>query len=432
MKKDIDVGEKSFKASLAYIMPLDQQQYRLMKSIFGLHLQSKDSTFYDISACNLPQAYNLPYVAINSYTEIIGDAYSPSQSPLGKIIGNRTAYAYIFKWQDQMAPRALSRLLQQNIIVKVATKSFETLDGLKFERGSILIPLGTINTDTSKIETIITEINKADGIDIYCLSSGDNKATDLGSPYFSVIEKPRIAVLTEGWVDGIISGEIWHLLDTRYKIPFTLLPLKALKQLNLNKYSVIVFPNGNYQDLDEKVVGKLQDWLAAGNTLITFENSASWLNKNKLIQVELEKEENKAVGYSYENAILYNASREVPGTAFETVLDLTHPINYGYETEKLPVLKDNNIIQMKAESISANYPARYGKAPLIDGYAPPHFVEALSGTPALGIFGAKSGRIIVFYNNSNFRGYWLGTNRQFINSLFFSNKFQLPKEFTNN
>ncbi len=425
LKSNLNAGKQSFKASSAYVVPVDQSQYRLIKSIFGIHLNPKDSIFYDISAWNIPQAYNLPFEAVGSSAGISGDAFSPNQAPAGKIIGTGVTNSYVFKWEDYLAPRALSRLLQENIIVKVASKPFETLDGQKFDRGTILIPLGSINTDVAKVEKIISEININDGIDVYRLSTGDNKATDLGSSYFSVIEKPRVAVLTEDGVNSISAGQIWHLLDTKYKIPFTLLSVRGLNRADLSKYNIIVLPNGNYQDLEERVVAKLQDWLSSGNTLIAFESAANWLNKNQLIKVEFEKDDVKAKGFSYENSLIFGASREVPGTVFETRLDLTHPINYGYKSDLLPVFKDNDIIQVKAENLSANYPALYTKSPLLDGYAPANFVKSLGGTPSLGIFSSRRGRIIAFYNTSNFRGYWLGTNRQFANSLFFGDKIRL-------
>jgi hypothetical protein len=425
LKNDLNAGTHFFKASSAYIVPIDQAQYRLIKSIFGFHLNPKDSSFYDISAWNIPQAGNLPFEPVKSYSGIIGDAFSPNQLPTGRIIGNGSAYAYLFKWNDYMAPRALSRLLNENVVVKVAGKSFETLDGQKFDQGSILIPLGSVNTDQVKVEKIISEITKAERIDVYRLSTGDNKFVDLGSSSFSVIVKPRIAILTEDGVNAISAGQIWHLLDTKYRIPFTILPIKAFKQGSLNKYNIIILPDGNYQDLDEKMVGKLQDWLATGNTLIAFENALSWLNKNKLVTIELEKDESKAIGFNYENSMLFTASREIPGTVFETRLDLTHPINYGYQTDRLPVFKDNKIVQLKAENISANYPVWYTSSPLLDGYAPAKFIKSLSSTPALGIFVSKKGRIIAFYNNTIFRGYWSGTSRQFANSLFFGDKIRL-------
>lgn len=430
LKNNLNAGKQAFKASSAYVVPLDQPQYRLIKSIFSSHTNPKDSIFYDISAWNIPQAYNLPFEPVASALGITGDEFSPAQLPKGKIIGTGVTNSYIFRWEDYHAPRALSRLLQENIIVKVASKPFETLDGLKFERGSILIPLGVINADKAKVDKVIAEITQNDGIDVYSLSTGDNKAIDLGSSSFSLITKPSVAVLTEDGVNGISAGQIWHLLDTKYKIPFTLLPIRSLRQANLNKYNVIILPSGNYQDLNEAVVVKLQDWLASGKTLIAFENVNNWLSKNKLISAEFEKDDAKAIGLSYENSLLFDASREVPGSVFETKLDLTHPINYGYKTDRLPVFKDNSIVQVKAENIAANYPAVYTKSSLLDGYAPKTLTKNLGGTPALGIFPAKRGRIIAFYNNANFRGYWQGTNRQFANSLFFGDKIRLGGGFS--
>ena len=425
LKGNLNTAKQSYKGSSAYVVPLDQPQYRLIKSIFGFHINPKDSIFYDISAWNIPQAYNLPFEAIASATGNTGDAFSPDQAPTGKIIGTGTAYAYVFKWEAYFAPRALERLLKENIITKVAIKPFETLNGLKFDRGSILIPLGSINTDQAKVDRIIADINKYDGIDVFRLSTGDNKVTDLGSSSFSLIEKPRVAVLTDDGVNGISAGQIWHLLDTKYNIPATLLSGRTLRQADLSRYNVIVLPAGSYQDLGESVVTKLQDWLANGNTLIALENANNWLSRNKLILTEFAKEDTKATGFNYEDAQLFNASREVPGTVFETKLDLTHPINYGYKLDRLPVFKDNSIVQVKAENNAASYPAVYTKSSLLDGYAPKGFVKSLDGTPSLGIFAVKRGRIIAFYNNVNFRGYWLGTNRQFANSLFFGDKIRL-------
>lgn len=429
LKSSVNAGKQSFKPASAYVVPLDQPQYRLIKSIFSFHTNPKDSIFYDISAWNIPQAYNLPFEAVATSSGISGDAFSPEQEPKGKIIGAEPTNSYIFKWETYLAPRALERLLKEEIIVKVASKAFETLDGQKFDRGSILIPLGSINTDKAKVDRIINEITRKDGVDVYRVSTGDNKATDLGSSYFSVVAKPRVAILTEDGVNSISAGQVWHLLDTKYEIPATLLPVRALKQVSLEKYNVLVIPAGSYQELDEKVAEKIQNWVGAGNTLIALENASNWLVKNKLIQAEYNKDDAKAVGFNYENAQLFSASREVPGSVFETKLDLTHPINYGYKTDRLPVFKDNEIIQLKAENIAANYPAVYTKSPLLDGYAPKAFVKTLGDTPSLGIFGVRRGRIIAFYNSTNFRGYWLGTNRQLANGIFFGDKIRLGVGF---
>lgn len=425
LKSDLKVGKNNYKAGLSYLVSLEQAQYRLIKSIFDRHLTPKDSVFYDVSAWNIAQAYNLPFDELKSYAGIEVDKFSELQIPKGKIFGDGNPVAYVMKWNDGKSPKALSRLLSENLKIKVATKSFETLKGEKFEKGSILIPLGIINQNHQRIENIIADISANDGVDFLKFHSGDNAKIDLGSSTFQLIAKPRIAVVTDEGISGISAGQIWHLLDTKFKLPFTLLPSRQFKQGSLSRYNVIILPAGSYQDFDEKTAAKLQEWISLGNTVIALESSISWLNKYKVIQAEFEKEDDKILGMSYENSILFAASREVAGTVFETKLDLSHPINFGYVNDLLPVFKDNRIVQIKAENIAANYPARYSKNSLLDGYSPKGFTEILSGTPAIGIFGVKRGRVIAFYNNPNFRGYWLSTNRQLANSIFFGDKIRL-------
>ncbi|MDP4210529.1 MAG: M14 family metallopeptidase [Bacteroidota bacterium] len=429
LKRDVNTAKQSFKSSQAYVVPLDQPQYRLIQSIFGIHKNPKDSIFYDVSAWNIPQAYNLPFDGVASYSDLSGDEFSVSQQPKGKIIGSGTAYAYIFKWEDYNAPKALFRLEKEGIIVKVANESFETLDGLKFDRGAILIPLGVINTDQTKVDKIIAEITEKDGIDVYRLNTGDNKSVDLGSPSFSKLTLPRIAILTEDGVNAIGAGQIWHLLDTKYNIPVTLLPVKLLRSADLDKFNVIVLPDGNYQALDARVTEKIQNWTASGNTLIAIDKATTWLNSIKLVSVDFKKDEDKAPGLDYKNTLVYNASREVPGSVFETKLDLTHPINYGFKKDKVPFFKDNDLIQIKTDDNGRNYPVKFTKSSLLDGYAPTGFEKALGNTPAFGIFASKRGRVVAFYNNINFRGYWLGTNRFFANALFFGDIIRLSSGF---
>jgi len=54
--------------------------------------------------------------------------------------------------------------------------------------------------------------------------------------------------------------------------------------------------------------------------------------------------------------------------------------------------------------------------------------EALAGTPALVAERAGDGSVILFADNPNFRGYWYGTNKLFLNALFFSRVFDAPEE----
>ena len=51
-----------------------------------------------------------------------------------------------------------------------------------------------------------------------------------------------------------------------------------------------------------------------------------------------------------------------------------------------------------------------------------------AGTPALIAERSGAGSVILFADNPNFRGYWYGTNKLFLNALFFSRLFDPIEE----
>lgn len=432
LKKDITSGSKSFKAAKAYVVPLDQAQYRLIESIFEVRTTFRDSIFYDVSAWNMPMAYNLPFETLDAKlynTDLLGDAFSTGQKPAGSITGTGEAYAYAVKWSDANSPAALYRLLAKSIVVKVATSPIETLKGERLERGTLIIPLGTMNSDKSAVEKAISEVSEKYGIEIIKLTTGDNRKFDLGSPTLVALEKPRIVILTEEGVSGFSAGQLWHLFDTRYDIPVTLLPVRLMSTVNLFNYNVLIIPDGTYQ-FDERTIEKIQNWAAAGNTVIGLERAVQWLARNKFSNAEFRQEQESINTGSYENAQLYAASREIPGTIYEAVLDLSHPLNFGFENDHIPVYKDNNIVQTTKDLNPLNYPVRYSSTPLISGYSPRGFEKIIANTPVSSVFPYRQGRIVALYNNPVFRAYWRGSNRFLANAIFFSKavKFSSSRE----
>jgi hypothetical protein len=423
LNRDVSAAGKNFKAGKAYIVPLDQPQYRLVESIFETRTSFQDSIFYDVSAWNMPMAYNLPFTSLDVKTftpDLKGEAFSAALKPSGKISSNGNVYAYAIRWSDYNAPAALYRLLANEIIARVATAPIQTLTGEVFERGTIIIPLGNVNTDKALVEKNLSDIADKYGLNITGLSTGDNAKSDLGSPTLFNLEKPKIIILTEEGVNGINAGQLWHLFDTRYDMPVTLLPVKLLATVNLYNYNVLIMPDGNYQAIDDRTIEKIQSWVAAGNTLIGLERASQWLLKAKFVNSEFRSEQNDSKAATYESSLLWAASREVPGTIYEAVADLTHPLYYGYDNDHIPVYKDNSISLNIKDINPLNYPARYTSSPLLSGYSPKGYDKSIAGTPVCGVFPYRQGRVIASYNNPAFRGYWRGANRMLANAVFFS------------
>ena len=70
----------------------------------------------------------------------------------------------------------------------------------------------------------------------------------------------------------------------------------------------------------------------------------------------------------------------------------------------------------------------YSDAPVYSGFVSDENSDALAGTPALIAERSGQGIIILFADNPNFRGYWYGTNKLFLNALFFSTIFEAPEQ----
>ncbi|HLN54670.1 MAG TPA: M14 family zinc carboxypeptidase [Bacteroidales bacterium] len=422
LKKDVTVGKKIFKASSAFVIPLEQTQYRLIESVFEKRTTFLDSIFYDVSAWNMPMAYNLPYEALdakNFTADLQGEAFSPALKPKGKVTGNGEAYAYAIRWTDYNAPAALYSLLDRNIVVKVATSPVETLNGEKLDRGTLIIPMGTVNQDAALVENTVNKITEKYGVDVVKLGTGDNRKFDLGSPTLIALQKPRIVILTEEGVSGFSAGQLWHQFDTRYDMPVTMLPLRQLATVNLYNYNVLIIPDGTYQ-LDERTIEKIRTWTASGNTLIGMERASQWLARNKFIETEFLPEAENAKADTYEGSLLYSASREVPGTIYEAILDPTHPLNFGFTNDHIAVYKDNRIVDNGKNQNALNYPVRFSGKPLLSGYSPKGFEKTIAGTPVASVFPSRQGRVVAFYNNPVFRSYWRGLNKYLANAVFFS------------
>ena len=70
----------------------------------------------------------------------------------------------------------------------------------------------------------------------------------------------------------------------------------------------------------------------------------------------------------------------------------------------------------------------YATPPLLSGYASEKNLAELEGSAALIAERRDGGSIILFADNPNFRGTWYGTNKLFLNALFFSKAFEPPRE----
>lgn len=414
------VNGKSFEGESSYIIPMNQNQYRLIKGMFEKRTQFADSLFYDISSWTLSLAAGVDYEELKAMPSL-GEKVVEAKLQAGKL-SEKSNYAYVFESHHFYAPRAINRLLQKGIRLKVATDPFYHSNGKKFDRGSVLIQVAGQEKSTEQIDFIIREILEKDGIDVFGFNTGlDYKGLSLGSGSFQNIRKPEIAMLVDGGVSANDAGEMWHLLDIRFEVPVTMLPINIFNSTNINRYNTIIFPPGSYNTVSEQGKEKLKGWIQNGGVVIGLENSLNWLTTAGLAKFEMKKDDEKkdaTKAKPYADIEEAQGAQRTDGAIFEANVDLTHPLLYGYFNSKMPVFKSNNIYMEKAKSAYGN-PIVYTSNPLMSGFISKENYSKIKEASIAGVSVLGRGRVIGFTENVAFRAFWFGSNKLLMNAIFY-------------
>ncbi|MBX2873674.1 MAG: zinc carboxypeptidase [Saprospiraceae bacterium] len=406
----------------AYVVPLDQPQYHLIKGMFDVRTSFEDSLFYDISAWTLPLAFNLPYEAITDKGRLNAMQGELVQGalPSDNLNFSKASYAYLLSWDDYQAPQALSHLLSAGLIVRVTTKPFQ-LGGKSYDVGTLVIPVQQEVMNADELYTKLQSISEETKVPFVTASTGLSPiGPDLGSRDMGVLEAPKVLLLVGDGVSSYEAGEAWHLLDQRYDIAVTKGSTTVFNRLDLSRYNVIIMVDGSYSSLGKSGAGKLKSWVSQGGTLVASKRAVSWAASNGLANVLVKKrEEGKdRPQRPYGKLARDNGGRVVGGAIVEAEVDLSHPLLYGYHREKMPVFRRGTFLFEAAKNPYAT-PIRYTENPLLSGYVHKDEQKRLSKAAAAVVSATGRGKVICLSDNPNFRAFWYGTNKIFANAIFF-------------
>ena len=419
LENDANVNGENYKKATSYFVPLDQPQYRIIDIMFETVLDFQDSLFYDVSTWTLPMAFNLNYDYLDSRE--VSSVSRGERFTEGRPVSTdfpQSSYAYAFEWGDYFAPAMLGRLLEQGIICKVSEKSFS--NGSKnFGRGTILIPLQIQSMDKEKVYTAVKEASNEYGIEVTGFNSGNTTGIQLGSPSFNNIRKPKIAMLVEGGVRSYDAGEIWHLLDNRLDIELSLIPIRIFNRMKLDEYNTLILAHGWYNDVSTTAVNRLKEWIKDGGTVISVKGANRWLKNQEILKVDYVAGNNSTEDRrDYKDLRKFRGAQATGGSIFTGDLDLSNPIGYGYESREIPVFVNTNRFISPPENPYAK-PLVFGNNPLKSGYISEENYERIKNSAGIVTSGYGRGTIISFAFNPNFRAFWYGTNKLFLNAIFF-------------
>lgn len=475
--KDKEIKSDSF------AVPLAQEYPSIIKTIFEPQLEFVDTTFYDISTWTVPMAFNINYskenIAHINMENLPFDPLSPTVQAVG--VPQKSNYAYLFSMDDYYSYNFLYYLLDNGVFVKASDRpfSFESssfVDGtsftntlnnnpsktVDFSTGSVVIPVTHQSFGSDRLYEIICayflkhsffdkaqefeniqfSINNGKEIErgfvakgilkVHALSSGRGVDFDLGSRKFSRVTLPSIAIIIGKGATYRSIGELWHLLDQRFRVPVTLLDHSLISASSLSRYNIVICTNNFNMNKDAQ--DAVADWATKSNNFfIAIRAGVSFANKSGIAQVSLkstsslgkspsdDSDSSSSEGFTEDSYITKKDSRRLTyfnGVILKSLIDQSHPMSIGLSVGSVPVFKQSNYVIKEVDKSFSTY-SIIDSNPLMSGYLSKNTANAIADTPYII---ARKG-FVFFPDNPYFRGYWLGTSRIFLNSLFFRELF---------
>ena len=417
VKDNFTKNGKTFKKGYSYVVPMNQKNQRLVKAMFDVRKTFKDSLFYDVSAWTFNYAFGVDY-AENISLKKAGNEISELKMKDG-IVSFKSNYGYLMPWNEYYTPKALNAILQNGLRAKVSMKNFKNGD-TSYEYGTIFIPVQNQDLNGLELYQFLQKTAAESHITINGVTTGLNDGIDLGSNNFSNIKNQKVAMLVGSGIVGNDSGEIWHLLDQRFDMKLTRIDISYFTKIDISKYTAIIVPSSS--KLGKLTEEKLKTWVKNGGVLIGYKNTAKWLAKSKLISLDFDKTKMDTIqNVSFEDKSLQSGAQYIGGAIFEANLDRSHPINFGYNSDKLALFR-NSTLFIKADTKSYNNPIQYTENPLLSGYISKENAKLIKNTLPFKVEKLGKGRVLVFTDNTNFRAFWYGTNKLLMNAIFFGDK----------
>lgn len=426
--KEIKIDDEVYKPGNSYFVSLSQPQYRLIKSLFSKRKRFNDNTFYDVSNWNIAYAFNFKFTVVeDSRLRRVSVSDKPvSLLSYSQPDANSDVLAWAFNWQDANAPALLQFALSQDAMVRQSETAFtaQTLEGeFPFLPGAVMIPMGLKQPENlgQLLVAKAAELN----IKLHGLSSGlTPQGVDLGSRRLKPVNMPKILMLGGKPVSQYEAGEVWHYLDTFVGIAPSIVELSRLGSVNLDNYSHIIAVDGRYNSLSNNDISRLSDWIEAGGTFIAQKRAAQWIAEREWLQAKFKDKDTidsafKVMKLKFDEQISLAGKKRIAGAVFNTDVDLSHPLLFGFDKQTLPVFRNSSVIMRKP--IKPFLAAiTYQTAPLLAGYTSDE-MESLLADTAMAIAHKKGkGRVIGFTDNLSFRGYWWGTRRLLTNAIYLS------------
>jgi hypothetical protein len=379
--------------------------------------QVNDSNTYDITAWSLPYAFGVHGFATKEKL-----AHSNSFNLPTYTIAS-TNYGYLIPYNSFSTAKVLAQLLSKHIKVRYAEKAFTTA-GRNFEKGTLMV-LKTSNSANWAADT--KAICEAAGVEAVAVSTGySEKGADFGSPLDKMINHaPKVALLTGEGVSALAAGEIWNYFEQQLNYPITQLTYSMMGRIDLNKYDVVIVPEGQYRDLNSKpMADKFQAFVKKGGVLIALESAAQqfasnadWGIKMKELPTPSKPTVNDLAKYGerVQDQLMYSN----PGAIYKVHLDDTHPIGFGTNGIYYDLKQDMTLYEPSSDLWNVG---AIKKDSYVTGFVGVKAKSAIQEGVVIGVKEMGAGKFVFMADDPIFRNFWEAGKLILANAVFLNGK----------
>lgn len=408
-------GKTQNKNSKKLLVSTDQLKGTLVHVLFEPKTYLSDSLTYDITAWSLPYAYGLHAVASKKLLK--ADSNSAAAEPTTDFTAD--AYGYVSDWSSMKDARFLSELLQNNIRVRINRVPFG-MQGKEFDRGSLIILRGD-QKNTENLDQVLSDLAATHGKTLHPVNTGfADSGKDFGSTSVRMVKQPKIAIYSGGSTSTLSFGEVWHFFEQQLHYPASVLDAEYFGRADLEDYDILVLPNA--YSLDKNHLEKIKAWTRGGGKLIAMGRTLDALERDEdfgLVATESKEDEENSKDTTtpqpYEMDDREDAKHMITGAIFESIVDPTHPLSYGYGNSYYSLKLGTNAYKWLDNGNAVYLPE---EVRVMSGFVGS---EALKKQGGSFVFASKrmgQGTAIYMVDNPLFRAFWENGKLFFANALF--------------
>lgn len=434
---DRNFKTKTFPAG-SYYIPLRQPKKRLIKTLFeadtkmeevflkdvearrqrdarlGIDVKKEGHGFYDVTAWALPIHYGVDASFTEDEISTGGMTKVGDIKKEGKVVGGKATYAYSFGQYQNAGTKLAAKLLQMDYQVALTLLPTQ-VDGKQLPKGTYIV---RVERNPETVHEVIGKLAEEFGTEVQALNTawGENGIT-LGSKYVIPLTKPKVMVLTQEPTRAVTYGCVSSVLTQRFDFDFTPVRTSMFNDINIFKYNVIIFPDGNAAEY-EKMLGKegieeLKNWIEHGGTFIGIKGGAAFTTRKDvaLSDVEVVNKQNNGSEKPIEN---------IPGSMFKADVNNDYYLaigqqkeigvqfrgNYHFTTSK----KGTNVITFKPNGH-------------ISGHKWENTESDIANKMYMADIPLGEGHVILYANDPTFRAYWRGLDNLFVGSIILPGGF---------